>query len=179
MELFQIYWIFQLHICSFFLSNIIGISVLGLNTSQKQPRAAVHSPSPHWDWEENTKIFVRKLIVGWDKYSIIRKAKATHTTKSNKKLIHHFPWETSVQPLLGKRHSMPHNHDSEKQTSSFWTSPSSFFLSPKLSMSPYGMEFPFDQLVAAVLAECPPNFLSATSLFTGGMGWKAEKILTV
>ena len=55
--------------------------------------------------------------------------------------------------------------------------PSSSPSSVLLSMTWYGMEYPFGQLELAVLAVSPPSFLCTTSLLTGGVVWEAEKAL--
>jgi len=48
-----------------------------------------------------------------------------------------------------------------------------------LSMTPYGMEYPFGQLGSAVLAVSPPSFLCTSSLLTGRVVQEAEKPLTL
>ena len=48
-----------------------------------------------------------------------------------------------------------------------------------LSMTLYGMEYPFGQLGTDVPAMSPPNFLFPPSLLPGGELWGAEEALTL
>ena len=126
------------------------------------------------------RVNVRKLI-GWDKGSLIGKAKGMHASKA-KQGIHSLPpsGQAGAQLSPGQQGSITRNGYLGRQMPSLRTSLPSFF--PQLymlSMMSYGMEYPFGQLGSAVPAVSPPNLLCTSSLFTGRVGWEAEKALTL
>ena len=135
-----------------------------------------------WMGETIRRVKVRKLV-GWDKDNLIDKAKASGTSKAKPGIHSPLPMggQAGVQPSPGKQGSITRNGDLGRQTPSLWMSlPSSFF--PQLymlSMTSYGMEYPFGQFGSAVLCVSPPNFLGTPSPLAGGVVWEAEKALAL
>ena len=125
--------------------------------------------------ERIRRVKVRKLV-GWDKDSLTGKAKAVHTRKAKQGIC-------SLLPIV--RQVCSHLQESRapsRVTPSLRTCPppSSFFLQLLfLSMTSYGVKYPFGQLGSAVPAVSPPSFPCTPSLLTGGVEWEAERALTL
>ena len=78
--------------------------------------------APWWDGERIVRVKVRKLM-GWDKDSLISKAKATHTSKAKQGIHSPLPISRQVQPSPGKQGSITHNSYLGRQMPSPRTSP--------------------------------------------------------
>ena len=95
--------------------------------------------------------------------------------KQNKEFIHSFPWAGRCSASPGKQGSITRNGDLGRETPSLPMSPPSFFF-PQLyilSMTSYGMRYPFGQFGSAVLAVPPPVPASCAP----GRAWEAGKVL--
>ena len=131
--------------------------------------------------DRNRRLKVRKPV-GWDKDGSIGKAEAVHTSKAKWGIRSLLPTSRQVfSHLQESRAPSWVNGDLGGQMPSLQTSPlppssPSFIL---LSIVLYGTEYPFGQLGSAVPAVPPPSSLSSPSLLTGGVGWEAEKALTL
>ena len=142
---------------------------------------AAHSLSLSGMGQRIRKVKVRKLV-GWDKDSLIDKAKAKQHKQSKRRnsfITSH--QQAGVQPSPGKQGTITHNSYLGRQMPSLWTSPPSFFFPPlyMLSMTSYGMEYPSGQLGSAVPAVSPPNSLCTPSVLAGGAVSEAEETLTL
>jgi len=132
--------------------------------------------------ERIRRVKVRKLR-GRDKDGLWGKAKATHTSKAKPGIhsLHLVFSQAGVQPPPGKQGSITRNGYLGRQTPLLWTPAPSLFFLPlyMLSTTSYGMEYPCGQSGSAVPAVPPPTFLCTPSPLAGGVGWEAEKALTL
>ena len=114
------------------------------------------------------RVKVRKLM-GWDKDSLIGKAKAAHVSEEKQRI-------NSPLPMGRQGFSHPQESRAPSPVTVTWEDkhhnaecpplPSS---SPAyvLSVVSYGMEYPFGQLGSAVLAVSPPNSPCPSSPLAG------------
>ena len=119
----------------------------------------------------------RKLM-GWDKDSLIGKAKAKHASKANqgihsllpisRQVFSHLQQSRAPSRIMVTREAKRHHSECPP--------PSSFI--PQLyalSTTSYSTEHPFGQLGSAVLAVPPPSCSCTPSLLAGGVGWEQER----
>ena len=131
--------------------------------------------------ERIRRVKVRKLI-HWDKDSLIGKAKAVSTSKAKQEIDSPLPMGRQVFSHLQESRAPSHVTVTWEETNAITPNvPPSFFFPQlyMLSMTSYGLEYPCGQLGSAVPAVSPPNFLCTPSLLAGGVGWEAEKALTL
>lgn len=105
-------------------------------------------------------------LMGWDKHNLLGKAKAVHTRKSKPRIdlllpiSRHFQ-ESSAHVMVSWENKRHPNITALLPSSSL----------PKIllmSMTPYGMGYPFGLSGSAVLSVCPPNSLwISNSLLVG------------
>jgi len=126
------------------------------------------------------RVKVRKLV-GWDKHSLIGKAKTTHTSKSKEGIISLLPIGRQVFNHLQESRALSHVTGRRMPSLRTSTLPSSFHSFILLSMMSYGVEHLCGQLAVspAVPAVSPPNFLCTPSPLAGGAELEAEKAFTL
>lgn len=124
---------------------------------------------------------VRKPV-GWDKDSLIHKAKSTHKQSKMRNSFTSSHGQAGVQPQESRAPSfMMVDGYLGRKTPSLRMS-LHFLLLPQLymlSITPHGVGYPLGQLVTGLLAVPPPNLSCSPSLHVEWVGWGTEKVLTL
>lgn len=122
------------------------------------------------------KVKVRKFM-GWLKDSLIGKAKVVHGNKAKKGIHSPLPMDRQVfQESCAPSCILQTSEDKCHHSKHF---PILFPQLYMLSLTPYGMEYPFVQCRSAVPAVSSPNSLCTSSFLVGWVVWGAEKALSV
>lgn len=129
---------------------------------------------PQQDMGENKM----EEVAGWDKHSLIWKAKAACGSKAKRLFVNHFPSADMANlPFLGMQGLSMHRGWLGRHTLEPWMF-LHFLIFPQLLLLSmlYSLRYPFDQFGSAVRALSHPNLLP-TSLPTGlcnGCCWRGN-----